>query len=122
MTLDELMAVATDRRVLAARIEGYCRHSGLPVREALDTAAHALAQRYVAGRLDFETADRLSRALFSYACVHIADMGLPAYMESVFHAFDAADDSRGMPVEAGAERYTRPRISALLSSHGCSVG
>jgi hypothetical protein len=116
MTLEELLSLADTRRILLADVDSYCEASALPRPEALNAAARAVAQRYSQGLLSFERGDAMANALYSYACMHIAEFGLPAYMESVFHAFDAAEfnpeEVRGPGPEA---RFTRPKIAAILS-------
>lgn len=90
MTLDELM-LAAEGRITATEVKRYCDCSGLSGRDALSAAARTLARRYAQGTLDFQAGERLAGALFAYACMHIADMGLPECLESVVHSFDAEE-------------------------------
>ena len=116
MKIEELLSAAAGRRIHPTDIDSYCAHSGLIRPQALDAVARAIAQRYAAGQMSFEAGDKLVNALYSYACMHIAEFGPPAYMESVFQAFDAAEFNPEEVRDPGPElRFTRPMIAALLS-------
>ena len=93
MTLDELLAVPGTRKLNASDIEAYCASSGLPIAAALDSVARAVARRYAAGSLGYTAGDAIANGLFFFATTKVAtpDFVFPAFMESVFLAFDAGE-------------------------------
>jgi hypothetical protein len=63
--------------------------------------------------------------LFGYACQNVACLPgttLPAYMESVFLAFDAGEVyPNGIRDLSAEERFTRPMVAAILAKDDSSA-
>ena len=118
MTFEDLLGVAATARVLTTDIEAYCRTTGLPVAEALNSMSLEVARRYAKGELEFGVADHLANMAFAYACTIVASLGgkLPALMEEIFLAFDSGEfypDAVRVPTPE--QRFTQPMIASILA-------
>jgi len=115
MTLDTLIdSTSVQTSTWARDIDAYCAGSGLTLAGALDGVARAVAHRYAAGSLVFAAADSVMNYVFAYASTK-AD--IPAFMFSVFQAFDAGEfypDAIRDP--SPEDRFTRPQIASILAN------
>ena len=115
MTLDALIdATSVQTSAWARDIDSYCAGSGLTLAGALDSIARAVARRYAAGTLRFTAADSVMNYVFAYGSTKAE---IPAFMFSVFQAFDAGEfypDAIRDP--SPEERFTRPRITFILAN------
>ena len=117
MTFDDAVARASKGTLKPADFSALCDATGGDRTGALDVIALELAQRYLAGTIDYPVADNIANYLFAYAAT-IRE--LPNFMVSIFQAFDAGEfvppkDPAGTNPEL---KYTRPQIVAALARRG----
>ncbi len=95
-------------------VEALCAIAGGSRSAVLDSTARIVAERFLAGSLDFPTADAVANCLFAYG----ASVGdVPDLMHSIFLAFDAGElvHSGDPPSTDPVANYTRPQLIAALS-------
>lgn len=124
MSLDELLNIARTRRPEAREIEAHCRARDESVSSTLDADARAVAVRYAAGEIDFNTGDSIMNAFFAYAVTQAErEGGIPQDMFEVFRAFDAGEFYPDAIREPNPEeRFTKPLVNAFLMRVGQDGG
>jgi len=115
ISLDDLIQECATLWIPMETLARESARSGLSHEAFCDAFARRVALRYLEGSLDFEAADAAMNSLAAYA-FQPPTLEPGPYMWDVYYAFDDGEDVHpgGSPNVSAAERYTRPRLLAIV--------
>jgi hypothetical protein len=119
MTLDDAVALCSERNLNVSDVAVLCDNIHGSKADVLNVLALDVAKRYSVGNLGFDIADHLMNNIFAYG---IKVEELPEPMLSIYLAFDAGEyvadgDCQGTTPKM---KYTRPKIEEVLSGESAS--
>ena len=118
MTLDEIIANASEGPLTRATVESFCVASGISFAAFCDEFSRVVATGYFHGRLDFSFCDGAINNLYGFMMTEMTEAPFPAYAYSVFLAFDEGEyhHRKDPPNASPEELYTKPMIAEIISN------